>query len=35
MSLPEFSRLGSLYSIDNLLGDYFLQDDRFRLILAG
>lgn len=31
MSLPRFSLQGSLYSIDNLLGDQFPQDDRFRL----
>lgn len=31
MSLPEFSRQGSLYSIDNLLGDQFPADDRYRL----
>lgn len=31
MSLPEFSRQGSLYSIEVLLGGQFPQDDRFRL----
>ena len=34
MSLPEFSRQGSLYSIDNLLGDQFPNDDRFRLFAS-
>jgi len=34
MGLPEFSLQGSLFSIDNLLGDQFPQDDRFRLFAA-
>jgi hypothetical protein len=34
MSLPEFSRQGSLYSIDNRLGDQFPNDDRFRLFAS-
>lgn len=34
MSLPEFSLQGSLYGIDNLLGDQFPDDDRFRLFAA-
>jgi transposase len=34
MSLPEFSRQGSLYGVDNLLGDQFPDDDRFRLFAA-
>src|SRR5690348_6716030 len=34
MSLPEFSLQGSLYGIDNLLGDQFPRDDRFRLFAA-
>lgn len=34
MSLPEFSLQGSLYSIDNLLGEQFPADDRFRLFAA-
>lgn len=31
MSLPQFSLQGSLYSIDNLLGDQFPPDNRYRL----
>lgn len=31
MSLPEFSRQGSLFSVDHLLGDQFPAADRFRL----
>jgi transposase len=31
MSLPELSLQGSLYGVDNLLGDQFPPDDRFRL----
>ena len=34
MSLPEYSLQGSLFGIDNLLGDQFPQDDRFRLFAA-
>lgn len=34
MSLPEFSLQGSLFSIDNLLGDQFPSDDRFRLFAS-
>ena len=34
MSLPEFSLQGSLFSIDNLLGDRFPSDDRFRLFAS-
>jgi hypothetical protein len=31
MSLPRFSRQGSLFSVDNLLGNQFAADDRYRL----
>jgi hypothetical protein len=34
MSLREFSRRGSLYGVDNLPGDQFPDDDRFRLFAA-
>lgn len=34
MSLPRFSLQGSLYSIDNLLGDQFPADNRYRLFAA-
>lgn len=34
MSLPRFSLQGSLYGIDNLLGDQFPPDDRYRRFAA-